>query len=71
METVTRTLIIDDPPLMKDILNNPAFTGRIQNEVFMQMSKQGHGNQLASDKKFDLKNGSLILRFFSRRSPPC
>jgi len=40
-----RTLIIDDPALMRDILNQPAFSGRLQNDVFMQMSHNFHGNK--------------------------
>jgi len=45
MNVIIRALIIDDATLMKEVLNLPSLIGRMQNDVFMHWSQQGHGNQ--------------------------
>jgi len=61
-----RTLVIDDPVLMKEILNDPAFNGRLQNELFTYMSQDGHGNNNNTNNKHVDFSSVLIVQLFFR-----
>jgi hypothetical protein len=42
-DSFIRTVVIDDPKVMKELFNEPAFSGRLQGDVFTAFAAGSYG----------------------------